>query len=464
MSSLLHRNLRVEPPVAVRGEDIYIYDADGRRYLDACGGAAVSCLGHSDPDMAEAIREQLGKLAYSHSSFFTTEAAEAAGAALAAHLPRPLEKVLFVSSGSEAVEAAVKIARQYFVEKGEPGRRHIVGRWQSYHGNTLGALSAGGNKGRRALYEPLLNQSEHISACYAYRGRGHNETDDAYGQRVASELDELALQLGPGTIAAFVAETVVGATLGAVPAVPGYFRAIREICDRHGILLLLDEVMCGMGRTGSLFAFEQEGILPDILCIAKGLGAGYQPIAAMVVTQAVHDTIRDGTGAFLHGHTYQAHPVACAAAKVAIDKIARPELIAHVADRGKQLIGGLRQRLAGHRFVGDIRGRGLFVGIEFVADRDTKTPFAAAVGVNRLVKQAAMERGLLCYPMGGTVDGRTGDHVLLAPPFIISAEEIDDIVGTFSGAVEEALQRASSTGGGTARATAGVGRRVVNPA
>ena len=295
MTHVFHRDPRLSYPVAVRGEGCYLYDRDGKRYLDASGGAAVSCLGHSDRAVIEAIRRQLEKLPFAHTSFFSNEPMEALADALIARAPEAFDKVYFVSGGSEAIEAALKLARQYFVEKGEPQRGRLVGRRQSYHGNTLGALAVGGNQWRRKQFEPLLVAATHVSPCYPYRGKEPGESDPAYVDRLGRELEENILQSGKNRVIAFVAETVAGATLGAVPPVPGYFKRVREICDRHGCLLILDEVMCGMGRTGTLWAFEQEGIVPDLVTIAKGLGAGYQPIGAVLVSKQVSETIQRGS-------------------------------------------------------------------------------------------------------------------------------------------------------------------------
>jgi len=439
MSHQLHRSARAVPPMAVRAEGLYIYDDKGNRYLDACGGAAVSCLGHGHPKVVEAIRRQIGELDYAHTSFFTSGPAEALADRLIAGAPKGIGKVYFVSGGSEGMEAALKLARQYFVETDQPERRHVIARWQSYHGNTLGALSAGGNKLRRKIYEPLLISMSHISPCYPYRGRRDDETDETYGLRVANELETEILRLGPNSVAAFVAEPVVGATLGSVPATPGYFRRIREICDRYGVLLILDEVMCGMGRTGTLHACEQDGVSPDIMVIAKGLGGGFQPLGAMLMTDRIFDAFRDGSGGFVHGHTYQAHPVACAAGLAVQQAIEEEGLLANVVAQGHILADALEDRLGNHANVGEIRGRGLFQSIELVADRSGKTPFDAALRLNARIKAEAMNRGLLCYPMGGTVDGRTGDHVLLAPPFNIGEAETRRIAELLGDAVDAAL-------------------------
>ena len=436
---IFQRHTRADLPVAVRGEGLYLYDKNGRRYLDAAGGAAVSCVGHGHPRVIAAIKKQLDHLAYAHTSFFTTEAAEMLADQLVAHAPTGIERVYFNCGGSEGIEAALKLARQYFLELGEPQREHVIGRWQSYHGNTIGALAAGGNRWRRKPFEPLLPKFHHVSACYSYREKHVDESEEQYGARVADELETEIERLGSGTVAAFIAETVVGATLGAVAAVPGYFKRVREICDRHGVLLILDEVMCGMGRTGSLHACEQEGIAPDLMVIAKGLGGGYQPIGALLVAGKIFSAIREGSGFFQHGHTYMGHPVACAAALEVQHVIEDEDLLANVRRQGHNLQRALTQNLAEHPHVGDIRGRGLFQAVEFVADPESKEPFDPALGLNARVKREAMARGLMCYPMGGTVDGQRGDHVLLAPPFIVDEQIVETIATQLREAVDAAV-------------------------
>ncbi|MCC7486254.1 MAG: aspartate aminotransferase family protein [Burkholderiales bacterium] len=439
MSRVFHRNARAGYPVAVGGEGPYLVDSAGRRYLDASGGAAVSCVGHGHPAVIAAIREQAGKLAYAHTSFFSSEPAEALADWLIAASGGAYERAYFVSGGSEGIEAALKLARQYFLEIGQPHRSHFVGRRQSYHGNTLGALAVGGNTWRRAQFRPLLIGAGHISPCYAYRDRKEGETEAQYGTRVADELEQTVLKAGPGRVIAFVAETVSGATLGAVPAVSGYFERIRRICDRYGVLLILDEVMCGMGRTGTLFAYEQEGVVPDIVVVAKGLGGGYQPIGAALVPGRMFDAIRAGSGFFQHGHTYLGHPIACAAALAVQRVIEEENLLENVRRRGAALRAGLAERFAAHPHVGDVRGRGLLLGVEFVADRGTKEPFSHELRVHQAVKREAMARGLLVYPMGGTIDGQRGDHILLAPPFNITGSHVSEIVEKLGAAVDAAL-------------------------
>ncbi|MEM9797030.1 MAG: aspartate aminotransferase family protein [Pseudomonadota bacterium] len=435
MSHIFARNSRVTPPKAVSGEGCYLIDGTGKRYLDGSGGAAVSCLGHGDRTVTDAIKSQLDALAFAHTGFFTSEPAEALADLLIAQAPGDLNRVYLVSGGSEATEAAIKLARQYFVETGEPSRSRLIARKQSYHGNTIGALSAGGNEWRRQQFGPLLLEVSHIDACYEYRHRHDDESREDYGLRAARALEDEIQRLGPENVMAFMAEPVVGATAGAVPPAPGYFKRIREICDRYGVLLILDEVMCGMGRTGSLFACDQDGIAPDIVCIAKGLGAGYQPIGAMLCTGEIHDAIAHGSGFFQHGHTYVGHPAAAAAGLAVVRAILDRGLVDQVQTRGETLSRQLRDRFGQHPHVGDIRGRGLFRGIELVEDRDSKAPFDPSFGVAAKIKKAAFEEGLICYPMSGTIDGRRGDHILLAPPFIIEDAQIDELIDKLSRAI-----------------------------
>jgi adenosylmethionine-8-amino-7-oxononanoate aminotransferase len=439
MSHVFHRSTRIQPPLAVSGDGPYIIDSEGKRYLDGSGGAAVSCLGHNHPAIIEAIKTQVDQLAYAHTGFFTTEPAEQLADFLIDRAPGELDRVYFVSGGSEAIEACLKLARQYFVETGQPQRRHLIARQQSYHGNTLGALAVGGNAWRRAQFKPLLIESHHIAPCYAYRGQREDESLTDYGLRAANELEAKILELGEDSVIAFLCEPVVGATLGAVPAVPGYLKRIREICDRYGVLLILDEVMCGMGRTGHLFACEQDGIAPDLMAIAKGLGAGYQPIGAMLASKTIYDAVYQGSGFFQHGHTYMGHPTVCAAALAVQQTIERDQLLTNVRAQSHNLLDALNKQLGQHPQVGDIRGRGLFVGVELVADRDSKAPFDPSRKLHAKIKQAALQRGLICYPMGGTIDGLQGDHVLLAPPFIVNESHIAELVDTLSDAISDAL-------------------------
>lgn len=439
MHHVFPRHSKAKLPTAVGGDGCYLIDAEGKRYLDGSGGAAVSCLGHSDSSVVEAVKAQLDNLAFAHTGFFTSQPAEELADLLIDHAPEGLDRVYLVSGGSEATEAAIKLARQYWVEKGEPQRGKLIARKQSYHGNTIGALSAGGNEWRRAQFGPLLLDVSHIDPCYEYRLRHEGESAEDYGRRAADALEAEIQRLGPETVMGFIAEPVVGATAGAVPAAPGYFQRIREICDRHGVLLILDEVMCGMGRTGTLFACEQDGVRPDILCIAKGLGAGYQPIGAMLCSADIYDTIANGTGFFQHGHTYMGHPAAAAAGKAVVSAILDRNLLPRVQEMGEKLQEKLTERFGQHPHVGDIRGRGLFRGIELVEDRDSKAPFDPAKGLAAKIKKAAFAEGLICYPMAGTLDGQRGDHVLLAPPFIIEEPQLDELVEKLDRAIAASI-------------------------
>ena len=434
MTYAIHRNLLVRPPNAVRGDGVYVVDADGNRYLDGCGGAAVSCLGHNHPNVIHAIRKQAEALPYAHTSFFSSDAMEMLAERLVTNAPG-MGKVLLLSGGSEAIEAALKLSRQYFVEAGEPDRHLYIARRQSYHGNTLGALSVGGNEWRRAMYAPIMVPGNHIAPCFAYREQRDHESLGSYALRAANELEDKINELGAGNVAAFVAETVVGATAGAVAPAPGYFKRIREICDQHGIHLILDEVMCGTGRTGTMMAYEQEGICPDIVTMAKGLAAGYQPVGAVLCTDQIIDVIRDGTGFFQHGHTFMGHATAVAASLATLQAIESENLLENVRVRGASLQQRLRAVLGDHPNVGDVRGRGLFIGIEFVKDRATKEPLDPAAKTHNRLQKEAISEGLMVYGMGGTIDGRSGDHVLIAPPYILSESEQEELVDKLARAV-----------------------------
>ncbi len=428
MSHVFPRQINAPPIKAVASNGCYIFDDSGKRYLDGSGGAAVSCLGHADPEVVQAIQDQTSKMAFAHTGFFSSDPAEELAELLIKYAPGDLDRVYFVSGGSESVEAALKLARQYHIENGEPNRRHIIARRQSYHGNTLGALAAGGNKWRRDQFEPILINVSHIAPCYEYIDKSNQEKTYEYGQRVAQELEDEILRLGSDTVMAFIVEPVVGATMGAVPAVQGYFKRIEEVCKKYGVLLILDEVMCGMGRTGYLYAAEADNISPDILCIAKGLGAGYQPIGAMLCTKKIYDVIGGGTGFFQHGHTYMGHPVACAAGLAVVQAIIDRDLLKSVKQRSAQLLNELKNQFNTHLNVGDIRGRGLFIGLELVKDRDTKKPFDPSLKIAANIKRSAFEAGLICYPMSGTRDGKWGDHILLAPPFVIDEKQVIELV------------------------------------
>jgi len=439
MSHILHRNLRQVPPTAVAADGIRIRDKAGRVYIDASGGAAVSSLGHGHPDVIAAMHRQIDKVAYAHTGFFTTDAAEELADRLIAGAPQDIGAVYLVSGGSEAMETALKLARQYWVEAGEPQRKLFMARRQSYHGNTLGALAVGGNEWRRRDFAPLLMDTVRVSACYEYRGRAAHQSVDDYTAGLLDELETRILESGPENIIAFVAEPVVGATGGAIPPTPGYFQGVREICDRYRILLIADEVMCGMGRTGTMYAIEQDGVAPDIIAVAKGLAAGYQPIGAVLAHRTIADCLRKGSGVFQHGHTYIGHPVAASAALEVQKVIERDGLLGRVRSRGATMRRMLGDVFGVHEHVGDIRGRGLLLALEFVQDRASKTPFPPERRLHAAIKAKAMENGLMVYPMGGTIDGRQGDHVLLAPPFIATAADLSEIVSRLSDAVDAAL-------------------------
>ena len=438
MSRVMQRTCHANLPTIASGEGVYLLDDQGKRYLDACGGAAVSCLGHSNQAVKKAIKEQLDQVAYAHTSFFTNQPQEELAEHLIDYAPPGFESVYFVSGGSEAVETALKLARQYFFEMGLTGKKYVIARKQSYHGNTIGALSAGGNLWRRTMFDPILISGNHISACFAYRDKAPDETDFDYGQRIANELEQEILKLGAENVAAFIAEPVVGATAGAVPAVEGYFKRIRQICDDNNVLLILDEVMCGMGRTGTLHACEQEDIVADLQTVAKGIAGGYQPLGAVFIGEKIHQAICNGSGMFQHGHTYIGHATACAAGLAVQKEIQNKNLLENVTTQGAYLQELLKIRMIDHPHIGDIRGRGLFVGVEIVKDKESKAPFSPDLKTHAAIKKFAKQSGLLVYPMGGTIDGQFGDHVLLAPPFIVNESHIEHIVEKLMVSIDQA--------------------------
>ncbi len=439
-SRVFPRNSQVQPPIVSSGAGVYLTDTSGKQYLDGCGGAAVSCLGHGNTAVTDAVVGQLKDIAYAHTSFFTSEPAERLADILTDRAPGDLNRVYFVSGGSEAVEAALKLSRQYFLERDQPERIHIIARHQSYHGNTLGALSAGGNQWRRRQFQPLLSKSmHHIDACFYWRWAEAGETESEYGLRIANQLEAKILELGGDTVAAFIAEPVVGATLGAVTATQTYFTRIREICDKYGVLLILDEVMCGMGRTGSLYAYQQEQITPDIICIAKGLGAGIQPIGAMICSDDIYTAIEAGSGFFQHGHTYLGHPTACAAGVAVLQEIESRQLLDNVRHQGAVLRDMLSERFADNPHIGDVRGRGLFLGVELVQDKVSKAPFDPSLKVHANIKKTAFQNGLMVYPMGGTIDGVNGDHVLIAPPYIFTEDHSAELVDKLDQTIRQVI-------------------------
>lgn len=440
-SHIIHRSLLVKPAVAASSSGCYITDSQGKQYLDACGGAAVSCLGHGHPDVLAAMHHQIDQLAYAHTSFFTSETVEALADQLIRTAPGGLNYAYFVSGGSEAIETALKLARQYCVESGQPERTLFIARKQSYHGNTLGALAVGGNEWRRRQFAPLLMDVVRVSACNEYRDRLPEETQQQYTARLLAELEDVIVQTGPEKIIGFCAETVVGATSGAMPPTPGYLSGVRAICDKYGILYIADEVMCGMGRTGTLHAFEQDNVVPDIVAIAKGLGGGYQPIGAVLANSKIIETLQSGSGMFQHGHTYICHPTAAAAALAVQQVIERDNLLAQVREKGAWLQAALKAQLGDLPFVGDTRGRGLFAGVELVRDKTTRQPFDPADKLHAAIKRRCMDKGLMVYPMGGTIDGLRGDHILIAPPFIIDQPQLEFVVDTLRTVISEETAR-----------------------
>ena len=426
--SVFYRRPGFQYPVGMRSEGVYLYDSNGKQYLDGSGGAAVSCLGHGNAEVIEAIREQVGTLAFAHTAFFTNEPQESLAARVAERFGESGAKVYFSAGGSEANETAIKMAKHYWMAKGRPSKSVYISRNQSYHGNTLGALALSGSPGRRAIYQSIISDWPKIDPCFAYRLQLEGESAVEYAERSANSLEQAIIAAGPENVAAFFAETVSGATLGAAPAVPGYFARIREICDRYEVLLVLDEVMCGSGRTGTYFAFEQEDVLPDIVTLAKGLGGGYQPLGATVCRDFIHHEIIEAHKEFSHGHTYIGHATACAAGVAVQSVLDKENLLENVVARGEQLRQLLQSSFEQHPHVGDVRGRGLFVAIEFVKDKTSKQPPPVELGLPAWLKNRAMEEGLICYPGGGTVDGTNGAHILLAPPFIYTEENVEELV------------------------------------
>ncbi|WP_087025681.1 aspartate aminotransferase family protein [Thaumasiovibrio subtropicus] len=428
MTKVFHRHCHQSLPTVASGKGVYLYDTDGNSYLDACGGAAVSCLGHQYPEVINAVSKQITEIAYAHSGFFTSDVAERLADKLVSLAGDNFSHAYLVSGGAEAVESAIKLARQYFVERGMISKTRLIARRQSYHGNTLGALSNGGNRWRQAMFDPLLNPARLVSPCNEYRECKPEESVAQYSERLASELEQAIIEEGAEHVMAFIAEPIVGATAGAVPAVEGYFTRVREVCDRYDVLLILDEVMCGIGRAGTMFAYEQFDVVPDIVTVAKGLGAGYQPIGALIASKTIYDTIANGSGFFQHGHTFMAHPAACAAGVATLEALTSTGIAKGVTEKGEYLVSKLQKALGTHPYIGDIRGKGLFIGLELVADRHTKQPITRRPQLASEIKQQAMQLGLMCYPMGGTIDGRHGHHILLAPPFIITESEMDELV------------------------------------
>ncbi|GAB7356840.1 hypothetical protein MBLNU459_g7714t1 [Dothideomycetes sp. NU459] len=438
--SLLHRSLHEKPILALSASKHVITLQNGHKILDACGGAAVACIGHGNQEVVSAMTTQASSVAYVHTLSYTTSSAEELATLLVGDRPGGLSKAFFLCSGSEANDGAMKLARQYFYERGEPQRRHFIARRQGYHGNTWGSMSLSNNVSRLVPYaDVLLPNVSHVSPCYPYQYKTAGESDAAYVARLAAELDDEFKRVGPSNVIAFMAETVGGATSGCITAVPGYLAAMKAVCRKHGALFMLDEIMCGMGRTGTGMAWGQEegDASPDLMTVGKGLGGGYAPIAAILVHEDVVAQLDRGTGCFNHGHTYQAHPMSCAAALAVQRIVKRDGLVQRCSQMGKLLEKELRIALEDEAYVGEIRGRGLFWAVEFVRDKATKTPFDTSLKFGPAVQRQALEFGVNVYPGHGTVDGVKGDHILIAPPYTIEEDEIKVIVDTVLRAYKE---------------------------
>jgi len=437
MGAVFTRDIHGQYPVAARAAGMYIYDDTGKAYLDMSGGAAVSCLGHQHPAVLKALHMQLDTMAFAHTAFFTNEPQEKLAVMLAARFDEPGAKVYFLSGGSEANETALKMAWQYWCLLGKPDKTKIISRQHSYHGNTLGALSVTGAPLRRRAMADVLHDWPRTAPCYAYRLKHAGESDAAYGQRAANLLEAAIMEAGPETVAAFIAEPVVGSALGVVPAVEGYFARIREICDRYDILLIADEVMCGTGRMGTFFAHEQDGFLPDIVTIAKGIGGGYQPLAATIVRRKVVELFSAEGNSFDHGHTYVGHATACAAGVAVLETFEQEGLLAAVVEKGMQLQRALEAAFLHHPNVGDIRGRGLFRALEFVTNKSSKKPVANGAATAKKLKQSAMQHGLICYPGSGRIEDGLSCYILLAPPFILETAHIEELVEKLAAVMSE---------------------------
>ncbi len=434
-SHLFGRSAGQQPPRVRRAEGVWIEIEDGRRILDGSSGALVASIGHGVREVIDAQQQQGESVSYVHGTHFTVDAQEELARRLAALAPADLDWVYPVSGGSEANESAIKLARQFFLETGRPSRHKLIARWTSYHGNTLGALSLSGHVARRKPYIPMLLDEAHIPPCYCYRCPFDLSYPDC-GVKCAHALEDEIKRQGPEYVAAFIAEPVVGAAGGALTPPPEYFPIIREICDRYEILFIADEVMTGIGRTGSGFAVNHWNVVPDIITTGKGVSGGYAPLAAMIVREPIYQAIAEGSGAFVNGFTYGGHPPSMAAGAAVLKYVADHDLVAKSARRGEYLAARL-EALRSNHIVGDVRGMGLMRGIEFVRDRATKAPFRRELHVAERVAEAAFERGLIIYPGFGNADGIDGDQILIGPPLVISEQELDQLIEMLSGAIAE---------------------------
>ncbi len=443
---VFRRSASADPPVAVEAHGSTIVDAEGREYLDAAGGAVVVNVGHGRREIADAIAAQAARLSYAHGSAFTTEPLERYAVEVAAHLPVTDPAIYPVSGGSEAIETALKLARAAQIARGDSDRWVVFARWGSYHGNTLGALDLSGRRPLRRPYEAWLGRFRHLSAAYPYRGEDPGAQALATTQELVDELDRMITASGPGTVAAFVAEPIVGATLGAVEPPPGYWPAIADVCRHHGVLLVADEVMTGFGRTGSWFGMDAYGVQPDLLVAAKGATSGYWPFGFVAASGEIHDAIR-AAGPFVHGFTYSHQPMAAAVAREVLRILEAEDLVEASRVKGERLLGLLRDRLGEHAAVGDLRGRGLMIGVELVRDRETREPFARGLRLTEAVVRTARERGLLLYSGTGNANGVDGDIVLLGPPFVITDQELGRIADGLAVALDLALAEVGAVPG-----------------
>jgi adenosylmethionine-8-amino-7-oxononanoate aminotransferase len=430
LTNVIYRDLHKHYPTVVRGEGIYLYDADGRRYIDGSGGsAAVTAIGHGVPEVVEAIARQAATLAYAPTHAFSTEAIEECARLIVEEFAPPgLERVWFVSGGSEATENAVKMALQYHRERGNGTKHLVIGRWSSFHGATLAVLGFGGNTGRRRKYTPVLPPAEHIAPCFPYRCWA-NSACPPCDLSCARQLERVIRQVGPENVAAFIAEPVVGATLGAVPATPGYFQEIREICDRYDVLFVADEVMTGFGRTGKKFGLDHWDVVPDLICCAKGIAGGYAPLGAVIARPEVVGEVKRRGVSFVIGHTAAGNPLSCATGAAVLRYTLDNRLIEHAAEVGAYFLDRLHDLMDAHPMIGDVRGLGLLLGVEFVRDRTTKEPFPTEWDLAKRVAAATFERGLVSYPLTGTIDGIEGDHLLYTPPLTITRAQVDELIG-----------------------------------
>jgi adenosylmethionine-8-amino-7-oxononanoate aminotransferase len=432
---VFYRKLSRSYPLITHGEGVYLFDETGKRYLDGSGGAIVVNIGHGRKEIFEAMTEQMGAVGYVHGTQFTTASIENYSQALAGILPADLDKIYYLSGGSEAIESAIKFARQYFLEIGQPQRWRVVARWGSYHGNTLGALSLTGRLGMRKPYLPLLIHFPHFPAPYCYRCYFHLTYPNC-DLACARSLEPLIQSEGPEAISAVILEPIIGATIGAVAPPKGYLKIIREICDRYGLLLIDDEVMTGMGRTGRWFGIEHEGVSPDIMVTGKGMSSGYFPLSAMITRGSLIQAFKEGSGGFVHGHTFSHHAVACAVGLRVLDWLKKEDGPVRSREQGDYLLKRL-QELTAYPFVGEVRGKGLMAAIELVQDKSTKQPFPRSAKVTERIIDRAFENGLVLYPGVGFADGVNGDMVMLGPPLCISREEIDEIINILQKTLSE---------------------------